>query len=202
VTNLNASANSADVTDWTLNNHVAHKITSLWECGASDIEGENKKWLTLFMRNSMFYDIENQRRAFAFNYLRRVEGAFESYSSARMDLIKYLSSSRTTVSPYFDSLRNYELYFAQAYQGFELLARQQGKQVFMPGNMGKLERLQKLYVDSKHMDQMIDGNRIPEEATSAIWITNNGLESKRAKLTFDELVELDGYKLVSNRPST
>ncbi|MSQ51526.1 MAG: hypothetical protein EXR28_06525 [Betaproteobacteria bacterium] len=55
---------------------------------------------------------------------------------------------------------------------------------------GEGERLQKLYVDSKHMDQMIDGGKLPTEATAAIWITNEGLESSRAKLSFEELVEM------------
>jgi hypothetical protein len=37
---------------------------------------------------------------------------------------------------------------------------------------------------------MIDGGKIPTEATAPIWITNSGLESSRAKLSFDELLEM------------
>ncbi|MEE8450186.1 MAG: hypothetical protein V3S39_11200, partial [Thermodesulfobacteriota bacterium] len=40
------------------------------------------------------------------------------------------------------------------------------------------------------MDRMIDGGKIPTKATAAIWITNNGLESSRAVLSFDELLEM------------
>jgi hypothetical protein len=40
------------------------------------------------------------------------------------------------------------------------------------------------------MDGMIDGGQLPTEATAAIWITNIGLESNRAAVTFDELFEL------------
>ena len=47
-----------------------------------------------------------------------------------------------------------------------------------------------LYVDFEHMDRMIDGGKIPTEATAAIWITNHGLESSRATLSFDELIEM------------
>jgi len=47
-----------------------------------------------------------------------------------------------------------------------------------------------LYVDSKHMDRMIDGGKMPTEATAAVWITNRGLESSRAALSFEELLQM------------
>jgi hypothetical protein len=40
------------------------------------------------------------------------------------------------------------------------------------------------------MDSMIDGGKLPTEATAAIWITNNGIESIRAVLSFEELLEM------------
>jgi hypothetical protein len=46
------------------------------------------------------------------------------------------------------------------------------------------------YVDSKHMDQMIEGGQIPTEATAALWITDRGLESSRAALSFEELLRM------------
>lgn len=50
------------------------------------------------------------------------------------------------------------------------------------------ERLHKLYVDSKHMDRMIDGGRMPIKATSSIWITNDGLGGSRVAVSYDELL--------------
>lgn len=38
------------------------------------------------------------------------------------------------------------------------------------------------------MDHTIDGGRMPTEATSAIWITNDGLKSSRAAVSYDELL--------------
>ena len=40
------------------------------------------------------------------------------------------------------------------------------------------------------MDGMIEGGKIPTEATAALWITNEGLECKEATLLFEELVSL------------
>lgn len=40
------------------------------------------------------------------------------------------------------------------------------------------------------MDHMIDGGRMPTEATSAIWITNDGLDNSRVVVSCDELLEM------------
>jgi hypothetical protein len=64
-----------------------------------------------------------------------------------------------------------------------------GQTLFEKGDGSDSERLYTLYIDSKHADTMIDGGKIPTEATATIWITNVGLESNRAALSFDELRE-------------
>ena len=70
-----------------------------------------------------------------------------------------------------------------------LLATASDTKFFEKGDGSAGERLSLLYNDSKHMDRMIDGGKIPTDATAAIWITNHGLESSRATLSFDELIE-------------
>ena len=37
---------------------------------------------------------------------------------------------------------------------------------------------------------MIDDDKIPNKATVAIWITDQGLESNRTTLSFDELIRM------------
>jgi hypothetical protein len=71
-----------------------------------------------------------------------------------------------------------------------MLATASGEKFFQKNDMSGAERLQMLYVDSRHMDKMIDGGKLPTEATAAIWITNSGLESNRAAVTFEELFEM------------
>jgi hypothetical protein len=65
-----------------------------------------------------------------------------------------------------------------------------GVKLYESGDRSVEDRLQTLYVDSKHMDKMIDGEKFPESATSGIWITNLGLESTRGTITFQELHDL------------
>jgi hypothetical protein len=105
---------------------------------------------------------------------------------------------------------NFEVCIAQCYQGYEMLATASGEKFFQKNDMSVAERLQMLYVDSKHMDKMIDGGKLPTEATAAIWITNLGLESNRAAVTFEELFEMlrhmgelaDQLSTLSNHRST
>jgi hypothetical protein len=107
-----------------------------------------------------------------------------------MALIEYLETPRNVLSPYFRALLNFEVCISQCYQGYELLATASGEKFFERNDKSEAERLHSLYVDSKHMDEMIDGGKIPTEATAALWITNHGLESSRAILSFDELAEM------------
>ena len=71
-----------------------------------------------------------------------------------------------------------------------MLATASGEKFFEKDDKSEAKRLQMLYVGSKHMDSVIAGGKIPTEATVAVWITNHGLESSRATLSFDELLEM------------
>jgi hypothetical protein len=176
--------------NYMLDNFVAHKLSGLTACGVKEIT-INKNWLGTFILTNVFRArLPNRERAYVFNFLRRAEGSLFAYGQARIALIEYLNTPRNVLSPYFRALLNFEVCIAQCYQGYELLARASGDKFYEPGGKSSAERLQMLYVDSKHMDRMIDGGKIPTEATAAIWITNDGLQSKRATLLFEELCEM------------
>jgi hypothetical protein len=180
-------------TDYFLNNFVAHKLSLLTECGARELT-INASWISAFVLTKAFTPpLPQKNRAYAFNFVGRAEGAFSAYRQARIALIKYLETPRNVVSPYFRALLNFEVCIAQCCQGYELLATASGektRQWKKKSDKSELGRLYKLYVDSKHMDEMIDGGKLPMEATAAIWITNIGLESNRARVKFDELFEV------------
>ena len=173
-----------------LDNFVAHKLSLLKECGAPELP-ETRNWLNVFILNSVFkVQLEAKPRAYVFNFLRRAEGALSAYRVARVALVEYLTTPPNVLSPYFRALLNFEVCISQCYQGYELLATATRQKLFERNDGSDAERLQMLYVDSKHMDQMIDGGKIPTEATAAVWITNRGLESSRASLSFEELLQM------------
>lgn len=185
-----ATMGSMQPTNFLLDNYIAHKLSELTECGAEELTDE-AKWLNNFILKSIFqFNLQPKIKAYLFNFLRRTEGASAAYRDARRMLQEHIASPRTTVSPYFKALTHFEICVAQCYQGYELLASAMGEKLYVPGSASVDERLQIVYVDSKHMDRMIHGEKLPASATSGIWITNTGLESSRGSITFKELHDL------------
>jgi hypothetical protein len=189
---VSAKPGQMQPSNYLLDNFVAHKISSLTECGAPELSMEGS-WLNAFILNSVFkITLPAAPRAYVFNFIRRAEGAFSSYSEARQALLEYIDTSRHVVSPYFRSLLNFEVCISQCWQGYELLRKAAGVKLFEPKDNSPMERLNKIYNDSKHMEERINKAEIPAEATASVWITNQGLESAQAPsgLTFAELVEI------------
>lgn len=174
-------------TNYLLDNFIAHKLSELTACCAPELP-EEAKWLNTFILKSIFQlSIASKTRAYLFNFLRRAEGASAAYREARRQLLEHLATPRNVISPYFLSLTQFEICIAQCYQGYETLDRAMGQQLYEPGRGAVEEKLQTVYVDSKHMDSMIHGGKLPDPATAGIWITNTGLESSRGTLSFQEL---------------
>src|SRR5581483_5696116 len=185
-----ASMTGGRPSDYMLDNFVAHKLSLLTECGAPEYV-YNENWLGTFILNSVFItQLAPKPRAYAFNFLRRAQGALSSYSLARSELIGYLQTPPNVSSPYFRSLLHFEVCISQSYQALELLATASGFDVFDNNDGSKEERLYRLYVRSKHMDKMIESGQIPIEATSALWLTNDGIECSVASLSLEELLSL------------
>ncbi len=124
------------------------------------------------------------------NFVRRVEASFFAYEEARKFLIEHVETPNNTISPYFRSLLNFEVCVSQLYQSIEILCTLTGSKAFEKGGNCKYKRLHDIYIDSKHMDRMIEGGKLPTDAMCAVWITNDGLESSRSSISFDELTYL------------
>jgi hypothetical protein len=183
-------ATSFQPSNYLLDNFIAHKLSELTACGAPELP-EEAKWLNTFiLKTIVHFSIPQKTRAYLFNFLRRAEGASAAYREARRLLLDHLASPRNVISPYFRSLTQFEICISQCYQGYELLAQAMGQQLYEPGHGTPEEKLQIAYVDSKHMDRMIDGDKLPHPATPGIWITNTGIESSRGGMSFQELHDL------------
>jgi hypothetical protein len=183
-------AENPHLTNYTLDTYISHRLSELTECSAPELLTESN-WLNTFILKTIFhFNLQPKIRAFVFSFIRRSEAACNAYKEAREHLQDYLKTPSNVISPYFLSLSQFEVCISQCYQGHELLARAANMKLFEPGDNSPAEKLQIVYVDSKHMDQMIHGDKLPQEATTGIWITDFGLESSRGSITFDELYEL------------
>lgn len=178
-------------TNYLYDTYVAHKMSELSKCGAQDMEADEKKWLNQFLLNSTFkVTLEAKQKAYLMNFVRRVEASFFTYHEARKSLIEYIGTENNIISPYFRSLLNFEVCVSQLYQSIEILCALTEIKAFEKGGNSKYERLHDIYIDSKHMDKMIEGGKLPTDAMCAIWITDDGLESSRSSISFDELTFL------------
>jgi hypothetical protein len=180
------------LTNYTLDTFVAPKLSLLTECGAREIPTFTNS-LNVFILNSAFITgkLPDKYQAYTFNFIRRAEGALLAYREARNALIEYLATPRDVLSPYFRALLYFEVCLSQCYQGYMLLREAWDKKNFFEkDDNSAAERLEKLYADFRHMEVRIKDGDILAEATVAVWITNQGLESCRATLSFDELTEI------------
>jgi hypothetical protein len=177
-----------------LDNFVAHKMSSLTECRAPELSMET--WLNAFILNSANQGkLDDKHYAYAFNIIRRAEGAFSAYGDARQALSEFIATPPHVVSSYFRSLLYFEICISQCWQGFELFMKAfmtAGEKLFVKNSNSDMERLHGLYINAKHMDRMIARGQLPHAAPASIWITNQGLESTKASsgLSFVELVEI------------
>ena len=137
-------------TDHFLDNFVAHKLSLLTKCGARELT-TNANWISAFvLTRALTAPLPPKKREYAFNFVRRAEGAFSAYRQARTALIEYLQTPRNVISPYFRALLNFEVCIAQCCQGYELLATASGERAppwKKKNDKSELGRLYKLYND-------------------------------------------------------
>jgi hypothetical protein len=181
------SATNGRFTNYTLDNFVAPHISKLTACKAPELS-DDATWINSFILTTIFVvKLEAKKRAFVFNFIRRAHGATMAYRAMREHILEYISTPRNTVSPYFKALTQAEICIGQCYQGLELLATAIGENVFDQNSDSVAEKLHTVYIDSKHMDRMIAGSKLPDEATTGVWITNDGLASARGEISFVSL---------------
>lgn len=170
------------------------KLSLLTACGAPALmvtPRDSASWLASFILNSALrVQIPDPVRQLMFTYLRRVDSAVLEYGRGREALSEFLQQNKGVISQFSRCLYAFESAVSMTHQGY-LLARQliPGKPLlFKKDDRSVLNRMDKVYNASKHADEFIaNGNRFAPRSTSTVWITNDGLESRNASLTFAEL---------------
>ena len=170
---------------------VAPEISSFTQASIPDLSGLQERWLVSFILNSsLVVQLEDTARRTFYNFLRRVEGAFREYSSARQMTMAHLASPNPdAVSEYIIAIGHWEAFLSQAYQAWCLLARGQ-KILFTPGDGSTMQRLNLLYNRSKHAESAITAEQLPPDGTLPVWLRNDGLHSVESSLTFEEIAEM------------
>ncbi|HUY92904.1 MAG TPA: hypothetical protein VMV10_29510 [Pirellulales bacterium] len=185
------------LTSYSLDRFVAPELSKLTACGAPELPAREGEWLSRFALGTIFHNrVGAPHKLYSFSYLRKVEAAIEEYQMAHGFLLRYVDGGRRT-SDYFRSLRHFENCLAMAYQAMlivQAMAKQAGEKkgpkFFEQGDGSLLERINRLYNDSKHIDGAIVRGDFPhDEATLVIWLANDRIRSKACDVAYQELHE-------------
>jgi hypothetical protein len=140
---------------------------------------------TIFLSNGV--NLTHEGRAHIYGFLRCAVAAFDVYGRARALTLKYLQDTGHELV-YISAISYWERFVADAWQAVRFLA--QGKNPFVQGDDSIIERVNTLHNDVKHFYDRINSGKVPLAAPLPIWLTNDGLESTRAKVSFAEMAEL------------
>jgi hypothetical protein len=160
----------------------------------SEYDPESKFWLANFVLNSgLRGTFDPPDNAYAYNYLRRTVAAFSEHEEARQATLAFLSSGRQSLSRYAAATLHWEFFLGQSWHAylllrglFKFLTKQDIPQVFVQGEGSVEERLNYLYNHMKHVESRIENGQVVEGATIPVWLTNEGLRSTDALLTYAE----------------
>jgi len=177
-------------TRYALDKFFGHKLSELVTCGAEELPVLSR-YLPAFLLSSVFQvTYKPEFRAYAFNFIRRIEQAALEYGEGRTSLERYLRDPNKAVSRYYQALSHFEQGVALIIQAAKFLERLGPEKLFKQGGNPDLERLNRVYNASKHMEGQIAEGLIPTNALAAVWITNDGVECRDAKVAFKEMREL------------
>lgn len=153
---------------------------------------QSAHWVSNFILSTLLRsNVPSPTRQYMFNFLRRAEASFLQHSLAREATATFLSGSRQSPSRYMTAIFHWEVFLSQAWRSYNLLKYLFDIQkVFQKGDGSIEERLNLLYNQSKHAESVIKSQNIPFDATIPMWLTNNGLKSNDAYLSYAESGEV------------
>jgi hypothetical protein len=159
-----------------------------------DSQENRQYWVThLFLNSAVESRYKAPLGAYGTAFLRRAEGAFVMHSLARQATITLLALPQITPSHYARALLHWEGFLTQAAQAQLVLVRTirslSGDETYKVygQNDGSVEqRLHAGYNALKHVEKRINNNQILPDSVSPVWMTNDGLRSTDAQLTWTE----------------
>jgi hypothetical protein len=177
------------LSSWVLDKYMAPQISKFTVASIPDmteLDDQQEHWLYNFILNNLAQrTLVTPIGQQMYNFLRRSHAAFGAYALAREATLAYLAN-RQRYPRYIDAINHWEAFLAYAWQAFCFFGR--GKRIwFEQGDGSPLERLHDLHTRSKHADKAIEQGHYIEDSPLCVWLTNSGLSSTEAALTFEEI---------------
>lgn len=184
-----------------LNKLYAPGISEFTSCNAPDISASHPEaahWLVNHFLNSMFRaEYKNKVRQYAINQIYRAQAAFSDYHEARTLTSEFLSkgspdnpSSRT----YFRAVSRWESCLLNVQIFIDVMNKMKkdfkDESVFKEGDGSPEQRAYTVANTVKHWGTEIFAGRHQEGDTVPLWLTNSGLKTRVAEITYVELANL------------
>ena len=180
--------------DHILDTLIGPGVSSFRSADIPDMSGyapQSRHWVDNYFQNSLLRGKwPAPLNAYAYNYLRRAEAAFREHINARAATLGFLER-KNSPSLYALALLHWEVFLGQSWHAYRLLvhAVSPGEKVFERSSGSVEERLNQLYNQMKHVESRIMNGQMPNGATVPVWLTNEGIRSVDAHLTYIETAE-------------
>lgn len=174
-----------------LDKFMAPNVSSFHDSEIPDMSGESSSWLSkLFLNSVLRGSYADPTRQYAFNYLRRVEGAHVAHQCAKSATERFLSGSRQSMSRYMEAIYHWEAFLAQSWMAYALTENFNRTRPFERGDGSVEQRVHHLYNRSKHSDNAIEAGQLPSHGTIPVWMEDDGLHGVDAILAWEETGEV------------
>jgi hypothetical protein len=180
--------------NFVLDAFIAPGVSELSSVSIPDMSAHDPQsthWVSNFFLNSMLRaKWKPPLNAYAYNYHRRAQAAFSAHGLAREATLAFLDGGKQSPNRYATALLQWEIFLGQSWHAYKLLQKGLGLQIYEAGSGTVEERLNHLYNQMKHVESRIEAGQMPPGATVPVWLTNDGLQSIDASLTYAEAGEI------------
>ena len=177
-----------------LEKHIAPEVSLFTEAEIPDMsnwEKEAPSWIANFFLNSAFTaTFKPPMNAYAFNYLRRAQAAYIEHKQARDATYAFLQNGGQSPTRYCLALFHWETFLGQSCHAYALLLKAFQGKAFSKGDGSLEERLNHLYNQMKHVESRIECAQMLPGATVPVWLTNDGIKSTDASMTYAETADV------------
>jgi hypothetical protein len=177
-----------------LEQHIAPGVTALTRVEIPDMATwakESAHWIAnFFLNSSLGSSFAPPMNAYAYNYLRRAQYAFSEHELARATTLGFVAGGSRSPRGYAEALFHWENFLGQAWHGYAILVTAWKGKAFERNDGSVEQRLNALYNQMKHVESRIDNGQMLPGATVPVWLTNEGLRSIDAFLSYAETAEV------------
>lgn len=178
-------------------NYIAPKMSQLTKSNAPKLDEyfdiDNTRILNFILSSLFRRKIKNEKMRFAvLNLLRKSQIAFTEYENGRLCLEEFVSKDIQdhAITIYYEAVFHFETTVSNTYQAFMMIRQIVGEDLFEARDGSPLQRLNRIYNNSKHADANITDRKSSAFSIIPVWINNNGLESKETFISFEEIIDL------------